>query len=238
MNFSDIMKDVRISMVTVVWTILLLTLFYYCAIARIESMVVENSADYLIINTLSVIRPVIAGLSKETRESLKFPPSTPSPTEPPVNKPLFSGSYGHMRIIMLVAGVILAINLAYNLIIFSKAGLMLFVVAMITAGIIVLIEFIFTEIITPSFIFVDFNKTIRNILKVLHAKFNCSSEIASDSKCKATCPNTFRKCDLDTNPVTGILRYCRDFPGIDVCINQPNGLKDGNCTNNIKLCTA
>jgi len=235
MNFNDYLKDFRISMVTITWIILLLTLYYYLAIENIESAVVKNAADYLIVNVLSVIRPVIAGLNEDTRKSLKFTiSSTQAPTPPPKNEPLFSGSYGSMRIIMLVAAILLVINLLYNIITFSKAGLTLFVIAMLTAGIITFVEFIFVEIVTPSFIFVDFNKTIRNLVEITQAKFNCSSVIATDNKCKSACPKTFKIC----NATPDITRYCKDFEGVNVCPNRPNGLKDGNCTNNNSLCGA
>jgi len=59
-------------MVTIIWIIFLLTLYYYFSIANVETAVVRNTADYLIINVLSVIRPVIAGLDEDTRKSLKF----------------------------------------------------------------------------------------------------------------------------------------------------------------------
>jgi len=230
MNFNEYLKDFRISAVTIIWIILLLTLFYYLSIAKIESTVVRVTADYLIVNALSVIRPLIVGLNEETRKSLKFTIST-TPAPPHKNEPLFSGSYGNMRIIMLVTGIILVVNLIYNIIIFSKAGLVLFVIAMLTGGIITIIELIFVEIVTPSFIFVDFNKTIRDLIRILHAKFNCGSIIATDSKCKSACPNTFKTCNADPN----ITRYCKDFK-VDVCPNNPNGLKDGYCTSNRSRC--
>jgi hypothetical protein len=175
---------------------------------------------------------VIVGLNEDTRKSLKFEIApTPAP-EKPKDEGMFKGSYGTMRIIMLVTGIILAINLIYNIIIFSKAGLVLFIIAMITGIIITLIEFIFAEIITPSFIFVDFNKTMRRLVETLHARFNCSSIIATDEKCKSACPNTFMKCDASPD----IIRYCKDFEYVDVCPTVPNGLKDGKCTNSKGLC--
>jgi|LauGreDrversion4_2_1035121.scaffolds.fasta_scaffold02366_1 hypothetical protein len=235
MDFKDYLKDFRISIVTIIWIIFLLTLYYYFAIAKVETAVVRNTADYLIINVISVIRPVIAGLDEDTRKSLKFQiSSTPAPTPPPKDEPLFSGSYGSMRVIMLVTAILLVINLVYNIIIFSKAGLVLFVVAMLTGGIITIIELVFVEIVTPSFIFVDFNKTIRNLVKITHAKFNCASVIATDEKCKSACPNTFKTCKA----VPDITRYCKDFKGVDVCLDKPNGLKDGNCTSNKFWCDA
>jgi hypothetical protein len=103
---------------------------------------------------------------------------------------------------------------------------------MVTAIIITLVELVFVEIVTPAFVYVDFNKTILEIVNIMHATFNCSSIIATDEKCKIACPNTFKKCQA----IVGIDRYCDEFPSVNVCKEFPNLLKDGNCTNNKVLC--
>ena len=153
------------------WVVLLLTLFYYFFIEKIETHVAQSGIEYLTDSVVHALRPAIMTVPTEQRKNLKIDYTPPKP-EKKKEKPkkFFEGSYGKMRIIIITVASLLCSSLVYFIYTKQKVYVDLNLTALIIAMFVVLTEYFFANIVTPNFYAIDSNKTLSYVFGYLDKK--------------------------------------------------------------------
>ena len=159
------------TMIHTSWVILLLTLFYYFFIEKIETHVAQSGIEYLIDSVVNAVRPGVMTIPHEQRKTIKFN-HTPVKPEKRKEKPkkFFEGSYGKMRIIMITITCLLGSSLIYFFYSKQQKYIYLNLTALTIAFFVVFTEYFFANVVTPKFYSIDSNKTLSYIFGYLEEK--------------------------------------------------------------------
>lgn len=151
-------------LIHVLWTVLFLTVFYYFLIENVELKVTKNGVHYLNKQYVNAVRPFFLEMPNTEREKYKinFKPEKP---KTPIKKGFFEGSYGKMRIIIIVVSVILGISLYYFIKTKNQKMIDINIMSIIIALAVVFTEFVFSNFVTPGFMNIDSNETLSYVFQ-------------------------------------------------------------------------